>query len=136
MSEGNVTKVDQLRHSDPEVLKALQTGEIRIHRAWFWRALSSQQQRERLRLHRLERGLKHAARAQAVKHRVNGVSKATPSSPSMASLKQLLQQLSSLLFSDSEASDSIAIGLISSPGKAVLLTTELCEDLLARSNAN
>jgi hypothetical protein len=38
--EGNVTKVDQLRHSDPEILKALQTGEIRIHKAWLWRRLS------------------------------------------------------------------------------------------------
>ena len=48
VSEGNVTKVDQLSEADPEVLKALASGEIRIHRAWLWRGLSTGQQREEL----------------------------------------------------------------------------------------
>jgi hypothetical protein len=52
--EGNVTKVEQLLNSEPEVLDALARGEIRIHRAWVWRRLSRQQQREDLRLYRLK----------------------------------------------------------------------------------
>ena len=67
--EGNVTKVDQLCNADPEVLKALARGEIRIHRAWLWRRLTWQQQRERLRQHRL-RELKRDVCTVVQKHRV------------------------------------------------------------------
>ena len=134
--EGNVTKVDHLRNSDPEVLKALASGEIRIHRAWLWRGLTCQQQREELRLYRLKRGLKQPVTARAFKHRANGSLESTRRPLSIASLKQLLQRLLSMPSSDNEESEVIDIGLIKRPGKAVLLTNELYEDLLRRGDAN
>ena len=40
VSEGSVTKVDQLEGLHPELVAALQNGEIRIHRAWLWRTFT------------------------------------------------------------------------------------------------
>ena len=50
VSEGNVTKVDQLRNAAPDVLKALHKGDVRIHRAWLWRKLNPELQQEQLTL--------------------------------------------------------------------------------------
>jgi hypothetical protein len=55
VSEGSVTKVDQLELLHPELLMALQSSEIRIHRAWLWRTFAPDGQREQLRLYRQER---------------------------------------------------------------------------------
>jgi hypothetical protein len=133
--EGNVTKVDQLFNSDPEVLDALAKGEIRIHRAWLWRRLSAHRQREQLRLYRLKRGLTHPSKILAFKHRANNRSTFSRASLSVADLEHLLEQLLSMQSGDCE-SDSIAIGVIKFPGKAALLTTELVEDLLALRSVN
>jgi hypothetical protein len=65
VSEGNVTKFDQLHNSDPQILNALATGEIRIHRAWVWRDLPPQEQREELRRYRLNKGLKQPVKTHA-----------------------------------------------------------------------
>src|SRR5581483_448193 len=71
VSEGNVAKFDQLRNSDPEILNALASGEIRINRAWLWRGLTGQEQREALRLYRIKRDLEHPTRTLASKHHAN-----------------------------------------------------------------
>jgi ParB-like chromosome segregation protein Spo0J len=136
VSEGNVTKVDQLFNSDPQVLDALAKGEIRIHRAWLWRRLSAQKQREQLRLYRLKRGLTQPPKILAFKHRANNSSTLRRVSLSVANLDHLLEHLLSMQSSDCESSDSIAIGLIKFPCKAALLTTDLFEDLLARRSVN
>jgi ParB-like chromosome segregation protein Spo0J len=122
--EGNVTKVDQLRNADPEVLKALASGEIRIHRAWGWRQLTWQQQRERLRQHRL-RELKREVCALVHKHRAR--TEAEMKSLMPADLGHLIQGLSALRLNDSADSESIPILRIDAPGPIVFLTTELYE---------
>lgn len=122
--EGNVTKVDQLSNADPEVLKALANGEIRIHRAWLWRQLPWQQQRERLRQHRL-RELKREVCTLVHKHRPR--SDAQMKSLTPADLGQLIRRLSTLRLSDSAWSESIPILQIDAPGPIVFLTRELYE---------
>ena len=122
--EGNVTKVDQLCNADPEVLKALASGGIRIHRAWLWRQLTWQQQRERLRQHRL-RELKREVRTLVHKHRAR--TEAEMKSLMPADLGHLIQGLSTLRLSDSANSESIPILRIDAPGPIVFLTTELYE---------
>lgn len=128
--EANVTKVDQLINSDPEVRAALATGEIRIHRAWLWRLMTAEQQREELRLHRLERSLKQPNKARAFKHRANGAPVVRRASLSMAGLEKMLKQIVAMPTSDDQSSQSISIFLIEFPGKAALITTELYEHLL------
>ena len=124
VSEGNVTKVDQMCDEDPEVLKALASGEIRIHRAWLWRQLTWQQQRERLRQHRL-RELKREVRSLVHKHRTRPEAEMKSITP--ADLGHLIQGISTLRLSDSADSESIPILRIDAPGPIVFLTTELYE---------
>lgn len=130
--EGNVTKVDQISNADPEVLKALASGEIRIHRAWLWRQLAWQQQRERLRQHRL-RKLKREVCTLVHKHRAR--TEAEMKSLMPGDLGQLIRGLSTLWLSDSAGSESIPILRIDAPGPIVFLTTELFE-LFSREGAS
>lgn len=120
--EGNVTKVDQLRNADPEVLKVLASGEIRIHRAWLWRQLTCEQQRERLRQHRL-RALKCEVQALVQKQRVRTDAKERSLTPD--DLAPLIQTLSTWRLNDSPGSESIPILRINAPGPVVFLTAEL-----------
>lgn len=123
--EGNVTKVDQLSNADPAVLDALASGEIRIHRAWLWRELAWQLQRERLRQYRL-RELKQRASMVAHQHRANRKEAAlTLMMP--ADLGHLIQRLSALRLGDSLDSELIPIVQIDGLGPAIFLTTELYE---------
>lgn len=69
VSEGSVTKVDQLEGLHPELVAALQSGEIRIHRAWLWRTFTPERQREQLRLYRLKKDLREKAKRLISKHR-------------------------------------------------------------------
>lgn len=122
--EGNVTKVDQVCSADPEVLKALASSEIRIHRAWLWRQLTWQQQRERLRQHRL-RELKRDVCTLVHKHRARAAEGMQSFMP--AEVGDLIQRLSTLRLNDSADSDSIPILRIDAPGPIVFLTAELYE---------
>jgi hypothetical protein len=122
--EGNVTKVDQLCNADPGVLKALASGEIHIHRAWLWRQLTSQKQRERLRQDRLQE-LRRKVRRLVQKRRARTGAEVKLLMP--ADLGDLIQELSTLRLSDSADSDSIPIFRIDAPGPIVFLTTELYE---------
>lgn len=129
VSEGNVTKVDQLRNSDSEVLKALGIGEIRIHRAWLWRHLSPHEQREQLRLYQLNRRLKLRVKAKALAHRGNELSGVRWVALSKVNAERLQRKLSPITTIDSALSETITIGVLNIPGKAVLLSTELFEQL-------
>jgi hypothetical protein len=122
--EGNVTKVDQLCNADPEVLKALARNEIRIHTAWLWRELAWQEQRDRLRQHRL-RDLKRRVCTLVHKHRDRMGTEMKSLMP--ADLGHFIQGLSTLRLSDSAGSESIPILRIDAPGPVVFLTAELYE---------
>jgi hypothetical protein len=70
VSVGNVTKVKQLTttaHSD--LLQALRSREISIHRAWGWSKAPPERQREELRLYQSQRGIKKAIRLMVSRHR-------------------------------------------------------------------
>jgi hypothetical protein len=132
VSEGNIAKVDQLLNSPSEILDALASGEIRIHRAWLWRGLNAQQQQEELRRYRLKRSLKQSAKIRVFKHRASASPTVIRTSTTMSSLQKILNQVLSTPANDCKSAESIAIGLIKLPGRAALLTTELFEDLLAK----
>lgn len=53
--------LEVLRRGDPEVLRALCNGEIKIDRAWRWCKESRGQQRENLKLYRRHRGMERVA---------------------------------------------------------------------------
>jgi hypothetical protein len=50
-----------LRAGDPEILRALSNGEIKIDRAWRWSKESRSHQRESLKLYRRHRGMERVA---------------------------------------------------------------------------
>jgi hypothetical protein len=52
---------DVLKNGDPEILRALCNGEIKIDRAWRWSKQSKMSQRESLRLYRRNRGMEKVA---------------------------------------------------------------------------
>lgn len=122
--EGNVTKVDQLCNADPEVLTALASDEISINRAWRWRQLTCQQQRERLRQHRLR---KLARKVCTLVHKHRARTEAEIKSLMPAELKHFIQDLSTLRMSNSADLELIPILPINAPGPIVFLTTELYE---------
>ena len=70
VSVGNVTKVKQLRvAATAELLQALRSKEISIHRAWGWSKAPPERQREELRFYQNERGVKKTIRHLVSRHR-------------------------------------------------------------------
>jgi hypothetical protein len=121
VSEGSVTKVDQLEGLHPELVAALQSGEIRIHRAWLWRTCTPERQREQLRSYRLERDLREKAKRLISKHRQD----VSEPSVTLNDLIHLAQRLSALPTSELGESDPVLIGLIDLPVNGVFLTKAL-----------
>ena len=83
VSVGNVSKVKQLTttaHSD--LLQALRSGEISIHRASLWCKDSPEKQREELRSYQSERGIKKTIRTLVSRHR----RKSPPAAPDLGNL--------------------------------------------------
>lgn len=116
VSVGNVTKVKQLTMTaHPEILQVLRSGEISIHRAWLWSKASAQKQRETLRFHQSERGIKNTIRTLLFQHRSNG-------SPVILDLGTLGRRLSAL---ESSKPGTVSVAVIKAPGRTVVLTEEL-----------
>ena len=136
VSEGSVTKVDQLGDVQPEILQALHSGEIRIHRAWKWRTLGPDEQAEQLRLYRLERGLKTKVRTLISKHRAETPETGKRSSITIADLNELAERLFAVPSCAPGESESIVIGLIDAPGKVIFMTTELFQAVSAEKRQN
>jgi hypothetical protein len=85
-----VSKVKQLTTSaQPELLHALLSGEISIHRAWVWSKERPDKQREALRFYQTEKGIKKTIRALVGKHRSKTL-------PAVTDLNGLISQLSAL----------------------------------------
>jgi hypothetical protein len=134
VSVGNVTKVDQLRDAAPQVLKALRTGDVRIHQAWLWRKLSTEQQQEQLRLYQVQRGLKQKVKRFASKHRALTPGPADPDLLTMADLDRLAERLPAIL-SRERQSEPPLVGLIDAPGKFIFLSKELYQTASAQQGA-
>ena len=111
-----MTKVKQLlaaAHSD--ILQAVRVGEISIHRAWLWSRESPQRQRDSLRLHQSEKGVRKAIRQLVSRHLL-----ANP--PPALGLDDLVRSLSTL---DTVEPTPITVAVIATPGKGIFVTEEL-----------
>jgi hypothetical protein len=92
VSVGNVTKVKQLTitaHSD--LLQALRSREISIHRAWRWSKAPPERQQEELRFYQSQRGVKKTIRLLVSRHR----SKSPPAVPDRGNLARQWSALES-----------------------------------------
>ena len=120
VSVGNVSKVRQLTISAHlELLQALRSGQIRIHRAWLWSELSREEQVKALRLYRSKRGIKKTVRDLLSRHRP----KRLPMEPDLSSLVRRLSAL------ESSELAQVSVAVISAPGKTVFVTEELFQSL-------
>ena len=117
VSVGNVTKVKQLiANLHPELLCALRSGEIRIHRAWLWSKETPENQHRQLLDYRSARGIKKTIRGLISKH----LEKAAPD---LSTLVAELSQLEPIVL------DSINVVAIKASGMAVFVTEDLMEHL-------
>ena len=121
--EGNITKVKQLmRNAHPEILEALRSGEIRIHRGWKLCEQSPEKQMQALMLYRSKRGIGKTIR--------NLIARLKPRPrPSKSDLARLTRLLSAL---NSGELGSINVLVVKVTGKAVYLTEELVAALDAQ----
>jgi hypothetical protein len=123
VSVGNVSKVRQLTMTaQPELLQALRSGQIRIHRAWLWSKASPEEQREALWRYQSERGIKKTVRTLISRYR----SKGSPTAPDLGNLVRRLSALASSKLGP------ISVAVIKAPGRAVFVTEELFRDLGAQ----
>jgi hypothetical protein len=119
VSEGSVTKVKQLiRTAHPEILQALRSGEVRIHRAWLWSKLPPQEQRGKFQTFQSERGVKRTIRTLLAQHR----SKPSPTVPDIENLPGWLSGIVQQI-------GPVRVAVIKAPGKAVFITEELFQAL-------
>jgi hypothetical protein len=128
VSVGNVAKVRQLMsNTTPEILQALRSGEIRIHRAWRWSTMPAEKQRELLRLRGIEKAVKKTVRTLVSRQRTE-ISRSPDNPPSFTSsaLRELAKHLST---SESSKLGEVSMALIDAPGKCVFLTKELYQML-------
>ena len=120
VSVGNVSKVKQLlRSAHLEVLQALRSGEIRIHRAWLWSKDPVEKQREVLGGYRSERGVNRKIRYLISRHQPR-------STPLIPDLHRLVARLSSLT---SDELRSIDLSVIKAQGSVIFISEELLQQL-------
>ena len=126
VSVGNVAKVRQLTsNAAPEIIQALRSGEIRIHRAWCWSTMPEEKQREQLRLRRIEKAVKKTVRILVSRQRTE-LSPDNPPSFTGSALRELARHLST--FETGEVGE-VSVALIDAPGKCVFVTKELYQVL-------
>jgi hypothetical protein len=123
-SVGNVTKVKQLiLAARSEVVEALHTGEISIHRAWQWSKRPSQEQRELLNSYRSKRGVNKTIRTLAKRRR------SKRSTLAVDTTSQRLEDLSTLArrLAESVAAGAclVSVEVIDVPGPAIFMTGDL-----------
>jgi hypothetical protein len=120
VSVGNLSKVKQLlMTAQPELLQALRSREVSIHRAWGWSKASPEQQREELKFYQSGRGVKKTIRLLVSRHRLN-------SRRAVSDLGNLIRQLSAL---DTSKFGPVSVAVIKAPGRIVFLTEELSQAL-------
>ena len=121
VSTGNITKVKQILESAaPEVREALQRGTLRIHRAWKWRALSAQQQKEALWRYTGGKSIEKVVSRLVRQH----LKPESQSPPTIRTFAQLLIQ------STGSALEEKSILVADVPGYALVVTRELYQSIL------
>ena len=125
VSTGNVTKVKQLMDGViPAIRERLLRGDVSIHRAWQWRTLSRKAQTEALWTHLNHRGLKTAIRQLVSRH-----AKFSLANPPTDIAPTILRGLSACDPTD------LAVAVVDVPGRAVVVTRTLYENLRGRTDA-
>jgi hypothetical protein len=125
VSTGNVTKVKQVLDAViPAIREGLLRGDVRIHRAWQWRTLSKQAQRDALWAYLNRRGLTSTIRQLVKRHAT-----APPAAPPNAIAPTILRGLATCELAD------LAVAVVDVPGCAVVVTRALYEDLRRRTDA-
>lgn len=120
VSVGNVSKVKKLlQDGSPEVLQSLRQGEISIHRA-FTCLGKPEKELNQLHLEQNKRGIKRDIESLLRAHR--------PHQPRDSQF-DLLRISSALAGIDNERRAAVIVDKIQVPGKVILLSTELLEDL-------
>ena len=118
-STGNVTKVKQLLETVmPEIREQLRLGALSIHRAWKWRLLPAEQQRDALWKHQNRKDLR-----QTIRHLIAQHAQSRSSVPAVDQLRAVLGGL---------ATDETALVVADIPGNAIVVTRECYQDLLWR----
>jgi len=119
VSVGNVTKVKQLKvTAHPEVLLALSSREISIHRAWLWSKEPSHKHLAELRRHRDNRAT-HKIKRLVSRHKPKSVADVVD--PSV-----VVRRLAGL---DSNELAAVSVRVVKGPGKAIYLTKDLLQSL-------
>ena len=89
--------LEVLKTGDPEILRALGNGEIKIDRAWRWSKESRSHQRESLKLYRRHRGMERVAEKLVARQVKKLKSKRRPTSRwQNATLSEIICRLGSL----------------------------------------
>lgn len=128
VSVGNVSKVKQLTSTaHPEVVAALRSGEIRIHRAWLWSKAPLREQLDRLRTHRIEGELKKTART-LISRQLGEVSEGRSDlpSPTLADLDILVRLIST---PEDSRIGPVTMAVVEAPGNGIFLTEQLFQSL-------
>jgi hypothetical protein len=122
VSTGNVTKVKHLASvAHPELLKALRSGEVSIHRASVW-PNTPEEQMACLRLYRDVRGVESKIGSLLSVHRRPKISETGPS----LDLVRIIRALATM---GSEPKTSIIVSEVRVSGQVLLLSTDLLRAL-------
>jgi hypothetical protein len=120
VSVGNVTKVKQLTlTANAELLQALRSGEVSIHRAWLWSKESPERQREELRLHQSARSTKKTINLLLSRHRSKKL-------PVLSDLADLIGRMSAL---DTRRFGPVSVAVVKARGRTIFLTEDLFQAL-------
>jgi hypothetical protein len=116
VSVGNVSKVKQLvTAAGPELLKALRSSEISIHRAWNWSKSPLAKQEAGLRHFRDNRGIKQFIQTRIARHR-------SKRSAAVEDLSSLLQRLAAC---ESAQLRNVSVAVVKTQGETVFITESL-----------
>lgn len=116
VSTGNVNKVKQiLAKSQPQVIEALRSGELSIHRAWRWIEVPKQRQLVQLGIYRDRHGISRTVHALLRAHRDS-------SDEELFDAGRIGGALTSL---DAKRRESLLIAEVKVPGEVLLLSPAL-----------
>jgi hypothetical protein len=119
VSVGNVSKVKRLMIAPPEIMQALFSGEISIHRAWLCIEESPEKQLEKFSLYQMKRGIRKTIKALISQHMPGGP-------PTVPDLGTLLKGLSAV---EAGEPGSVSVEVVKVPGKRIFVSEDLLQAL-------
>ncbi len=131
VSAGQVTKVKQLiKTAEAAIEQAVRDGEISIHKAWLWSYDTPSRQLEKLRLWRIDKGIKAKAKSLVVQHQaqLQGHSR-DPRFFTVEELVNVVNSLSSSFVGTSHALSAPLIAILDVPGPGIFITRDLIDGI-------